>query len=355
MNIVTIGGGTGQYHVLRALMRIKERFGLSVTAIPTTTDSGSSSGMLRVECQIVAVGDISQCIFALHPNPEDAAWIFEHRFNGKQWLNGHSTRNFLVAGAIQKFGPVQTSIDKINKAFKLEGAVTPVTFSGSHVHAKLMDGTHLESEDAIYHANIVKAGGVERLWLEPDAIPNMAAIDAIKNADVIVVCPGTLLCSIIPNLLVTGVKEALCNAAAEKIFVCNLMNRPGHTPPGSTVLDHVASVEAYLEENFFSTVIANTETFSPYQQTTFDPEMMVPEPSEEAFRASGRGLVGVPLIEHAPPPSSSNDPIAHLRAAVRHDPIRLAHAFEIALGPERTYHGDTVSTYAEPLQTNSGV
>lgn len=330
-HIVTIGGGTGQFHVLKALMELKKNKKMSITAIPTTIDSGGSSGILRLDYEIVAPGDISQCIYGLHPDPKKAAWLFNHRFNGGKGLDGHTVRNLIVAAALQQFGSKQDALDTIRDTFSLEGNITPITFSLSQLHALLHDDTQLDSEEAIYKADIVKSGGVKRVWLEPVPTPNAAALDAIKTADILIVCPGTLLSSIIPNFLVDGVKDALCASTAKKIYVSNLINRQGHIEKDWTVLDHVEYLETFLTKNFFDSVIANTQKLTPEQQQVYGSEKIW-VPSLSGMDSADRTIIGFPLLlpvekanEHAA------DALEHLRASVRHDPKRLARALEMVL------------------------
>lgn len=331
LHIVTIGGGTGQFHVLRALMHLRNARELKITAIPTTVDSGGSSGELRLAYHIVAPGDISQCIFGLHPRPEKAAWLFEHRFGGKSGLSGHSARNIIVAAALQRYGQNQEALEAIRDAFNLAGHITPVTFSDSHLNVMLKDGTHLGTEDEINKHDLVKSGGVERAWLDPEAEPNPAAIEAIREADIIITCPGTLHCSILPNFLVPGVKEALLESPAKKIYVSNLMNRRGHVSDSWNVLDHVTYLETYLAPKFYDTVIANTAPLQAGQKALYGKEAMI-APSVEGLFDSERLLIAVPLLlDPKYFTTSENDPLAHLRATVRHDPERLADALTTAL------------------------
>ncbi len=331
LHIVTIGGGTGQFHVLRALMHMRNAAELRITAIPTTVDSGGSSGELRLAYRIVAPGDISQCIFGLHPKPEMAAWLFEHRFGGESGLSGHSARNIIVAAALQRFGEGQEAMDAIRATFNLAGSITPVTFSDCDLNAELNDGTHLRSEEEIYTHDLVKCGGVKRAWLSPDAKANPAALDAIREADIIITCPGTLMCSIVPNFLVPGVKDALLQSPARKIYVSNLMNRRGHVADSWNVIDHVDYLETYLKPKFYDTVIANTAPLHAGQEAVYSGEAMI-APSVEGITSAERLLIAIPLlIDVEGVQASSEDALAQYRATVRHDPERLANALTMAL------------------------
>lgn len=333
LNIVTLGGGTGQFHVLRALMQLRKTRELNITAIPTTLDSGGSSGELRLAYRIIAPGDISQCIFGLHPRPEQAAWLFEHRFAQETTLGGHSARNIIVTAALQRFGPTQEALDAIRETFHLAGTIAPVTFSSADLNVELKDGTHLRSEEEIYGYDVVGSGGVARAWLEPEAEPNPAALAAIAEADIIITTPGTLLCSIVPNFLVPGVREALVASPAKKIYIANLMNRRGHVPDDWGVLDHVNYLEEHLRPRFYDVVIANTGHLHPGQAEVYRNDQMTAL-SIDGLESDGRWLIAVPLLADIPPVAgaASGDALAHLRATVRHDPARLAEALAMAIG-----------------------
>jgi uncharacterized cofD-like protein len=335
LHIVTLGGGTGQFHVLQALMQLRNARELRITAIPTTLDSGGSSGELRLAYHIIAPGDISQCIFGLHPRPDHAAWLFEHRFAQETTLGGHSARNIIVTAALQRFGATQEALDAIRDTFRLAGTIAPVTFSSANVNVELKDGTHLKNEDEIYGHDVVASGGVVRAWLEPDVEPNDVALRAIRNADVIITTPGTLLSSIVPNFLVPGVREELIASRATKIYIANLMNRRGHVPDDWGVIDHVECLEEYLCPQFFGVIIANTARLNADQEELYRKDRMI-APSLDGFDGNGRRLIATPLlseVRHAPA-DTAGDALAHLRATVRHDPDLLADALTVALSDD---------------------
>lgn len=335
MRVVTIGGGTGQYHVLRALMLLRESLGLSITAIPTTSDSGSSSGILRLQHDVVAPGDISQCVFGLHPEPEKIAWFMGHRFRGNGQLRGHTLRNAMVVAAFEEYSVGQKAMEAIAETFDLCGRIAPITFDRTHLYARLLDGVLLEGEDAISQADLLSHGGVEKLWLKPSAKPNREALQAIRSADVIIVCPGTSACSIIPNFLVDGVVEGLRDSKAIKIHVVNLMNRLGHTPPEWSVRDYVREIEAYLGAPFFDLAICNSEELSVEQREAYKEEKSLLMRGAPKLAGEKCIYAWYPLLAPAPPPQET-DAIAHLRASVRHDPHKLARALERVLGKAST-------------------
>lgn len=346
MNIVTLGGGTGQYHTLRALMYLKTELytePVHITAIPTTTDNGGSSGVLRFDYSIVAPGDIGQCILGLHPRPEDVAWLFSHRFSGGG-LNGHTTRNIIVTTALQEFGPNQSALDAVRDIFTLAGDISPATFTEAQVRVRLANGKVLLCEDELYQEDILSSGGVENIWLEPNVTPvNSRAVEAIQRADVIVVCPGTLYCSIIPNFLVPEIKEALCESNARKIYVANLMNQRGHIPEDWTAFDHMKCINEYLHDDFFDMVIVNAQEPTENQVLLYGKEKVFVS-SANYHNGSSCIVLSAPLLmnEPAPPHMNEGDKLAHLRASVRHDKKRLAHAFREALSHKIMRLAETV-------------
>lgn len=343
MNVVTVGGGTGQYHTLRALMHMSEQVKdepIHITAIPTTTDSGGSSGVLRFQYKIVAPGDIGQCVLGLHPDPEKVAWLFEHRFDGGE-LHGHTTRNIIVATALKQFGPTQAALDAVKDVFYLSGDISPATLDQAHVHVLLKNGEVLTCENDLYQEDVLSAGGVEKIWLEPkDVRLNSSAVQAIEDADLIVVCPGTIYCSIIPNFLVEGMASALCESKATKVYVANLMNQRGHIPLDWTAHEYVKYLETFLEENFFDVVIVNKQKPSISQALLYEKEKVFVLPPHNQ-NVSHYKTISVPLLAKEQPNNRSNssDVLAHLRASVRHDTIQLSQALKEVCIQTLTVHG----------------
>ncbi len=335
MRIVTVGGGTGQFHMLRALLALKARvpFPIDITAIPVTSDSGGSSGLLRLKRKVVAVGDISQCVFGLHPEPELAEPLFGHRFEGDESLKGHTTRNLIVLTYFEKYGLTQEAMDRMCEMFHLEGKIAPITFAMTALHARLGDGSILHNEHDISTADILAHGGIEDMWLEPKAEANQAALDAIKRADLILTCPGNLVCSLVPNFLVEGVADALKSSKALKVCVANLMNRKGHVPEHWSVLDHVEHLEKYLTTGFFDVVLCNTQPLSPEQTADYQSEKIA-VPLVTDMRAAGRSLIAVPLLMNGFTKYADSDAIAALRSQVRHDPEKVARALDAIIEHE---------------------
>ncbi|MBU6321166.1 MAG: uridine diphosphate-N-acetylglucosamine-binding protein YvcK [Patescibacteria group bacterium] len=331
MKVVTIGGGTGQHAVLSALRLIQERFGLAITAIPTAMDSGGSSGMLRIEHRIISPGDIGQCILALSEDQARDAWLLAGQRFGEGRVNGDTLRNYLVLAALKHHcGDGERAMRAIRETLHLAGEIAPVTFDETHVHARLADGTVLTQEHDISTADLVGAGGIEELWLDPLPRANPSALRAIAEADAVIVCPGTLACSVIPNFLVPSIVARLREAGGRKAYVVNLMNERRRVPATWSVRDYVAYLEQYLGPRFFDTVVCNTQPVTAEQSRVYEEERAA-VPLLHDMRDDGRSVYAVPLLSAVPVVTDPNDAIGSLRASVRHDPAKLAHVLSQVL------------------------
>ncbi|MCA9399453.1 MAG: YvcK family protein, partial [Candidatus Omnitrophica bacterium] len=221
--IVTIGGGTGLSNLLFGL----KDYTSNITAIVTVADSGGSSGRLREEFNIVAPGDIRNCLVALADAPALMGDLFQHRFSQESQLQGHNFGNLFLTAMYQVTkGDFEKAVKETSKILSIRGQVVPSTVSNLHLVAEYMDGTKTEGEAKIPNPDV----RIKRLSLtEKDAQPTEDALKAIKEADAIVLGPGSLYTSVIPNLIIKGMSEALVNSQAFKIYVCNVMTQHGET------------------------------------------------------------------------------------------------------------------------------
>ncbi|MDD5144515.1 MAG: YvcK family protein [Candidatus Pacebacteria bacterium] len=241
--IVCIGGGTGVSMILSGL----KKYPVNLSAIVTMFDGGAgSTGKLRDELGILPPGDIRQCLAALSVEPGFAEF-FNYRFN-KGVLRGHSLGNLFIAAAEKFTGSFGAGIKKLRKILKFSGVVIPVTLNNSNLKAILKNGKMLGNEDAIVNCKDLSRAGIKRLFLDPQAKINPEADLAIRKADLIVIGPGKFYTSLIPNLLVKGVKEAIKSSKAKKVFVCNLMTQSGNTD-NLKVKDFVGILEEYLGDS----------------------------------------------------------------------------------------------------------
>ncbi|MFN3690500.1 MAG: uridine diphosphate-N-acetylglucosamine-binding protein YvcK [Fimbriimonadales bacterium] len=305
--VVVIGGGTGLSTMLRGL----KRYTANIVAIVTVTDDGGSSGKLRQELGILPPGDIRNCLIALADAEGAMTALLQHRFKDDAGnLSGHSVGNLLIAAMTQiKDGDFEQAIQEISKVLAIRGRVLPSTLTHVNLRAEMEDGSCVEGETAIvdYPARI------RRLHLvPPDVEPPQEAVDAIKQADVVVLGPGSLFTSVIPNLLVPKIADALRATDALRVYVCNVMTQPGETD-GFMASDHVRAIEAHAGGRVFDYVLVNTATPTP--------ELM------ERYHASGQELVqpDIDRIRQMGYKVSAGNFISQ-SDYVRHDPVRLAEA-----------------------------
>ena len=229
--VVAIGGGTG----LSMLLRGVKRYTSNVTAIVTVGDDGGSSGRLREEMGILPPGDIRNCIAALGDDEDLITELFQYRFKTGEGLEGHSFGNLFLTALCSITGNMVKAIKESASVLNIRGVVLPATLDDMKLGAEFEDGRIVHGESSIPEAH----GQIKRLFTEPEnckALPE--AIDAIADADLIILGPGSLYTSVIPNLLVNGIVDAVLKAKAKKIYVCNIMTQPGETTD-YTVASHI--------------------------------------------------------------------------------------------------------------------
>ena len=227
IRVVTIGGGTGSSILLRGLKRYADR--IEITAIVTTFDDGGSSGRLRDEFGVPALGDIRRCIAALLPEEKWSSlpeWILEHRFTSEGPLNNHSLGNLILLGIWQRTGSLIRAIEDVSESLGLMGRVVPVSEKPSHLSAKLNDGTIINGETNIDNQTNTPSA-IARIYLDPPIPANPAALDAIRSAETIILGPGDLFTSVVPNLLPKGIAQAIQSSQAKIIQICNISPRNG--------------------------------------------------------------------------------------------------------------------------------
>ena len=245
VRVVTIGGGTGSSVLLRGLKRYADQ--IDITAIVTTFDDGGSSGRLRDEFGVPALGDLRRCIAALlSEDAEDSVveGMLEYRFSSDGSLDGHSVGNLMLLGAMQRSGSLSDAIDSIASSLNLAGRVIPVSDEPSHLCAEWGDGTLIQGESAVGERN-EELFGASRIYLDPPVSASPDALAAIRNGDVVVLGPGDLFASVIPNLLPDGVIEAISQNSCRILQVCNIAMKAGEVG-GYAASDFVRSVNRYL-------------------------------------------------------------------------------------------------------------
>jgi len=302
--IVVIGGGTGLSVMLRGL---KEK-PLDITAIVTVADDGGSSGILRSELQMPPPGDIRNVLNALADAEPMMSRMLEYRFTAGNGLAGHSLGNLILAAMNDITGDFVTGIRELSRVLAVRGRVLPTANQAIVLKAEMEDGTIIEGE-----SKIPKAGGkIKRVFLEPpDVAPLEEALEAIRETDAILIGPGSLYTSILPNLLVPGVAEALVHSDAVKIFICNVMTQPGETDDFS-VSDHLQAIHDHVGHHLFDYVIVNNGDIPPQVESKY---------AEKGSKAVHLDLEEVKRRGY----QVVADRLVLFRTYLRHDAERLSH------------------------------
>lgn len=256
--VVVIGGGTGLSVMLRGL---KEQ-PLDITAIVTVADDGGSSGILRSELHMPPPGDIRNVLIALADAEPMLSQMLQYRFPVGTGLAGHSLGNLMLAAMREITGDFVTGVRELSRVLAVRGRVLPASANAIVLKAEMSDGTIVEGESKIPKAR----GVIKRVFIEPaDASPLQEAIEALQEADAILVGPGSLYTSILPNLLVPRIAQTIMKSQAVKIFICNVMTQPGETDD-YTVSDHLNAVRFHVGEDLFDYVIVNNGEIPPQVQ-----------------------------------------------------------------------------------------
>ncbi len=250
-NIVVIGGGTGLSAILRGL----KTFPVDITAIVTVADDGGSSGRLREEFDIPPPGDVRNVLVALSEVEPLVEELFQHRFQNGDGLSGHSLGNLLLAGMTSITGDFAKGVRELSKVLNVRGKVLPAANQSIVLKAEMADGSIVVGE-----STIPKIGKrIKRVFLTPENVKPLAeTIAAINKADLIVIGPGSLYTSVLPNLLVPGIADAVIKAPAKKVYICNVMTQPGETDD-YTASDHVEALVSHVGNRIIDTIIVNNQ------------------------------------------------------------------------------------------------
>jgi uncharacterized cofD-like protein len=303
--IVAVGGGTGLPNVLSSL----KNYTSNLTAVVTVADDGGSSGRLRRDFGTPPPGDIRNCIVALSDQETLLKELFQYRFKGHGDLKGHSFGNLFITVMKEITGDFGRAVEESSRVLATRGTVMPVTFDNMTLQAKLTNGRLVTGESQVP----LSKSPIERMMLKEKKIkPNREVLKAILEADAIVLGPGSLYTSVIPNLLIPEVAETIALSRAIKIYVCNVMTQPGETDQ-MTVGDHVKAIFRHTGPNFVHYVIANKEKVPSTllaRYEAFGQEPVVVD--DEAIEALGVQLRRANLLDQ-------ND-------YVRHNPEKLGKA-----------------------------
>lgn len=248
-NIVVLGGGTGTSTILRGL----KYFPADITAIITVSDNGRSTGRLRKEFSMPAVGDIRHVLSNLSTLPDPIKDIMEYRMDTYSELNGHSMGNLILTTLYQKTGSLKTSIEYLSKLLQVEHTVIPLSEDCLTLMGETEDGEIIEGEEQITLAN----KQYKRIFYKEDPTVFPEVFDAIEKADLIILSMGSLYTSIMPHLICKDVVNAINSSKAKVLYVCNAMTQPGETD-NFGVSDHVNTLEKYLGKDAIDAVIVST-------------------------------------------------------------------------------------------------
>lgn len=308
--IVTVGGGTGLSTLLRGLKELTA----NISAIVTVMDDGGSSGRLRREMNILPPGDIRNCLIALAEDESKVAQLFQHRFRGGggSALNGHSLGNLVLAGLQEMTGSFDRAVEELSSLLNVRGQVLPATLEDVQLLAEMVDGTVVQGEDEIGQAK----AGIARIKLSRSQVrPYPKVLTAIRSADLIVMGPGSLFTSIIPNLLVEEVAREIEHSRGVKFYVANLMTQPGETE-GFTLKGHLKALHHYIDLSTFDYLIVNREPIPATLEERYHLENASPvwndlgKANEYGLEVIEEDLLDVVEIEGSP--------------TIKHHPAKLA-------------------------------
>ena len=296
--IVAIGGGTGLSVLLRGLRHHTD----NLTAIITVADDGGSSGRLRDELGVLPPGDFRNCLVAMSEAESVLTDLFQHRFEHGDGLKGHSFGNLFIVAMSEITNSFEQALAESSRVLAVHGRVLPATLANLKLRARFTDGEEVEGESNIAE----RRGDIEQLLVDPaDAVASPMAIQAIEQSDLVVIGPGSLYTSILPNLLVRGIADALRRSGAPRVYVCNVATEMGETQ-GFVVADHLATLQRHTFSSIADFVIAN------------DMPRNLGSPFEgQPVVSDGKGLIHAELVL-----AELTDP----DHPVRHDAEKLAHA-----------------------------
>lgn len=291
-NVTVIGGGHGLSVLLRGIKSATS----NVTAVVTVADDGGSSGRLREDLGIIPPGDLRNCLVALADTEPLMEKLFQYRFEGKGELAGHSFGNLFLAAMNEVTGDMETALRKSSQVLAVKGSVLPASQEHVRLDAIMEDGTVVEGESHIPEAH----KKIRRVKLFPEKVqPVQSALDAVKNADAIILGPGSLYTSVMPNLLVDGMADALRKSKALKIYICNVMTQPGETD-GYTASMHVKAILDHAGKGAVDFVLVNSTEISPEMRAHYAEEGAYPvKVDEDAINALGVGVVKADIINES--------------------------------------------------------
>ena len=319
--IVVVGGGTGNHTTLTGL----KQKDCDLTAVVSMMDDGGSSGRLRDELGQLPPGDLRQCLVALAADDRSSALmrqLFTYRFSAGNSLSGHNFGNLFLTALTEITGNTATAIEEASRIMNVQGTVLPVTLSKATLKARLVNGSTLVGESTIDQRIDNTDVAIDYVYLEPTAYAHPPVLEAIRDADAIVLGPGDIYTSVVPNLLVEDVADAIRESRATKIYVCNIMTKRGESD-GFSTSDFARLVQEYLKTNQpLEYVVVNDASFPERTLHKYTADGQYPVPIDiEQTEALANHVVQAPLLSAG--------------IYLRHDPLLLAHTIMSIVSRER--------------------
>ncbi|QSS99554.1 YvcK family protein [Pontibacillus sp. ALD_SL1] len=302
--VVVLGGGTGMPVLLRGL----KSFPIDLSAIVTVADDGGSSGRLREELSMPAPGDIRNVIAALSDAEPMLLDLFQHRFRNGNGLSGHSMGNLLLAAMNSITGDFFHGIKEISRVLNVKGNIFPIANQNMFLHAEMMDGSVVSGESKI------PASGkkIKRVFLSPEPVqPLPEAVKAVKEADLVVIAPGSLYTSTLPNMIVSQIGDALRETQGEVVYVCNVMTQHGETTD-YTASDHVQAIQDHIGEGCLHSIVVHNQIIDDEVRKMYAVEHASPVINDQDRLRE----MGINVIE--------GDIIDPNQASLRHDTTKVA-------------------------------
>ena len=302
--IVVLGGGSGLSTLLRGL----KEFPLDITAIVSVCDDGKSTGRLRKEFKTPAVGDIRRVLVSLSETEPLFEQLLNYRFKTTSDLNGHTVGNLLLTAMVNITGSLSEGIESLSKVLNLKGKILPLTEDNVILMGKMADGTIIEGE----HNITLTDKKIQDVYYKEIPVVNTEAINALKEADLVILSMGSIFTSIIPNLLCDEIIKAIDKSNAKIMYVCNLMTQPGETDDFK-VSDHVKLLNKYLGKRKIEDLIVNNGSIDPVLVKKYE---TLEQKDPVVFDLENLKDLNVNIIE--------DDFIAIENETIRHDVVKLA-------------------------------
>lgn len=268
--VVVLGGGTGMPVLLEGL----KEYPLELAAIVTVADDGGSTGEIRKEMDMPAPGDIRKVIASLAQVDDELKELFQHRFQVDNQLSNHSVGNLVLAAMNSLTDDFYEAVDKVSELFQVKGSIFPIVNESIVLHARLMDGTVISGESNIP----VKNKKIQEIFITPEKVtPNPKVVQAIQEADLVVISPGSLYTSILPNMIIGGVTEAIRQTKANVVYVSNVMGQLGETE-NYTTADHVEAIYHHIGKDTIDTIVLHNQPIDKDILALYKEERSVPVP-----------------------------------------------------------------------------